>query len=105
MSERHLQWLMMMTGPRAAAARSLSKEGKEGLKAWQSLYLGNKLVTFAQKLSLLHDEMTQWIHPHAILSTIAFAIRCNFQCENFEVLIDCFELVCQMRVCRADLID
>ncbi len=27
MSERHLEWLMMMTGPHAAAERSVLKEG------------------------------------------------------------------------------
>jgi hypothetical protein len=45
---------------------------QEGLKTWQGLNLGNKLVAIIQKLSLLHHETTEWIYFHG--STVSIII-------------------------------
>ena len=57
MSERHLEWLTIMTSPQAAAEWRLS-EDKDGdfnvLRSWHGLYQRYKLVPNIQKL-LLHE--------------------------------------------------
>jgi hypothetical protein len=54
MSERHLEWLMVMTSPHAAAEWRLSKD-KDGafkLRSWQGLYLARQACSDYPKASV-----------------------------------------------------
>jgi hypothetical protein len=64
MSERHLEWFMMMTGPDEAAERSVSKRWRrqKAVEARQCLNLRNESFAFLQKLTLLQQETTEWVH-------------------------------------------
>lgn len=63
MSECHLEWCIIMTGPDLVAERSVLNDGdlEKLLKPGKALILQNEVVAFLQKPALLQQEMTEWV--------------------------------------------
>ncbi len=60
-------WSMTCNFMEGVEGRGLQK----GVKAWQGLYLYNKLLAIIQQLPMPHHKITKWIRPLNItVSTI-----------------------------------
>ena len=100
MSECHLQWLVMITGPRTAAEwRSSSQKTAVSRRTHpfraRCSDLGNELVTIIQQSPLPHNETAKWIHPFkAFFTATIMAVLCEGQGQHLEVLVDCSKFVC-----------